>query len=178
MHIQEFAQQFATELANQMYQDIYREIVMQHIIAAIKAGLIAGLIMAVVGTIIGMLKITKLDLTTYTGCMLSGQSKGSAPFVAGFIFHMIVSAVLGVVYLYLIHTFKLPATLQTGIILGVLNTLFSGTLMLVMDVINPCVRSGKVERMGFMVTAQGLPATLVYFFLHIVYAVCVIKFLA
>ena len=107
-----------------IYQDIYQQIVWEHIIYSIKVGIFAGLVIAAVGMVIGVLKLSSLDLTTYTGCMLTGKNKGSAPFIAGFLFHMLASAAFGVVYLYLIHTFKIPGTLLYAVALGVANSFF------------------------------------------------------
>ncbi len=80
------------DVAYQAAGSIYQAIVMQHIIYAIKIGIVAGLVMAVVGTVFGLLRFTSLDLTTYTGCMITGSNRGKAPFIAGFLFHILMSA--------------------------------------------------------------------------------------
>lgn len=165
------------EMVQQITQEIYKQIVWESIIYSMKVGIIAGLIMAAVGTVIGVLKLSSLDLTTYTGCMLTGKNKGSAPFIAGFLFHMLASAVFGVVYLYLIYTFKIPGTLQYAVALGVANSFFSGCCMLLFDRINPCTRNKMVPYVGFMATAQGMSSVLTYAFLHIVFATVVLMLL-
>jgi hypothetical protein len=171
------ARDFGNEMIENIAQNIYQQIVWEYIIYSIKVGIIAGLIMAVVGMILGFTKFSSLDLTTYSGCMLTGQNKGKAPFIAGFLFHIFMSAVFGVIYLYLIHLFKIPGTIIYAIALGVVNSLFSGSCLLIMDVINPCVRNKKVPEMGFMATAQGMRAMITYVTLHIVYAFVVLSLL-
>ena len=164
-------------IVDQIAQDIYKQIVWEYIIYSIKVGLFAGLVIAVVGIILGFFKATTLDLTTYTGCMLSGTNKGPAPFIVGFSVHMIASAGFGVAYLYLIHTFKIPPTLAYALALGAAHTFFSGSLMLLLDVINPCTRNKMVPYVGFMGTAQGLSAMLAYVFTHMLFAVIVFNLL-
>lgn len=171
------AKDFGNEMMEQIAQDIYQEIIWEYIVYSIKVGIIAGLIMAVVAMLLGFARFSSLDLTTYTGCMLTGQNKGKAPFIAGFLFHIFMSAVFGVVYLYLIHFFKIPGTIIYAVALGVANALFSGSCMLILDVINPCVRNKKVPEMGFMATAQGMRAMITYVTIHIVYAFVVLSLL-
>ncbi|MCX5924339.1 MAG: hypothetical protein NTZ68_02875 [Candidatus Dependentiae bacterium] len=177
MDFGKFVPGLGQEMFQKIAQDIYQQIVWEHIIYSFKVGIFAGLIMAAVGMVIGMLKLSSLDLTTYTGCMLTGRNKGAIPFVVGFVFHVLMSAVFGVVYLYLIHTFKIPGTLLYGVALGVANTFFSGSCMLLLDVINPCTRNKMVPYVGFMGTAQGMSSALTYAFIHIVYAVVVLMLL-
>jgi len=171
------AKDFGSQMIEQIAQDIYQQIVWEYIVYAIKVGMIAGLFMAIVGMILGLTKFSSLDLTTYTGCMLTSNNKGKEPFIAGFLFHMLMSAVFGVVYLYLIHYFKIPGTLTYIVALGVLNSFFSGACMLVLDVINPCVRNKKVPAVGFMATAQGMRAMITYVIIHITYAFVVVSLL-
>ncbi|MBI2344662.1 hypothetical protein HYV10_01160 [Candidatus Dependentiae bacterium] len=157
-------------IIEQIANDIYQQILWQYIIYAIKVGLIAGIIMAAFGMILGFFKFSTLNLTNYTGCMLTNQNKGKAPFIAGFLFHMLISAIFGIVYLFIIHYFKIPGTIIYAIALGVANSLFSGTCILLLDIINPCVRNGKVPALGFMATGQGMQAMITYVIIHIVYA--------
>ena len=171
------AKDFGNQMLEQIAQDIYKQILWEYIVYAVKVGIIAGLIMAVVGIILGVTKFSSLDLTTYTGCMLTGENKGKAPFIAGFLFHIFMSAVFGVIYLYLIHYFKIPGTIIYALALGVLNSIFSGVCELILDVINPCVRNKKVPALGFMATAQGMRAMVTYVILHIVYAFIVLSLL-
>lgn len=177
MDLTGMAKDFGHEMMEKITQDIYQQIVWEYIIYSIKVGIIAGLIMAVIGILLGLTRFSSLDLTTYTGCMLTGQNKGKTPFIAGFLFHILMSAVFGVIYLYLIHVFKIPGTILYAIALGVANSLFSGSCMLILDVINPCVRNKKVSEMGFMATAQGMRAMITYVIIHIVYAFVVLSLL-
>lgn len=177
MDFQSLAQTVGHEMVHKIAHDIYQEIVWNMIVYAAKVGIIAGLIMAVIGMALGMLKLSALDLTTYTGCMITSQPKGKAPFIAGFIFHIIMSAVFGIAYLYLLHTFNIPGTLPYAVGLGIAHTIFSGSFMLILDAINPCVANKSVPRVGFVASAQGLNATITYVIIHVSYAVLVIKML-
>ena len=177
MDFGKFVPGLGQEMFQQIRESIYQQILWEHIMYSVKVGIFAGLVITVVGMIVGKLRLSSLDLTTYTGCMLTGRNKGTAPFVAGFLFHIIMSAVLGVVYLYLIYTFKIPGTLLYGLSLGVLHTFFSGSCMLVLDVINPCTRNKMVPYVGFMGTAQGMSSVLAYASVHILFAMIVLMLL-
>jgi len=150
----------------------------------IKVGLFAGIIMSLVGMAFGMLGFTNLDLTTYVGCFLSGQSKGRAPFIAGTLFHLFASAFFGMMYAWIIfyaatkHQIYIQPTLFYGITLGLIHTVVAGSLLVVIDKINPCVISKKVPRMSFATSAHGAHAVIVYTIIHLVYVTIVVKLLA
>lgn len=171
------AKDFGNQMVEQIAKNIYQQIVWEYIIYAIKVGIIAGVIMAAVAMILGALHFTTLNLTMNTGCMLTGKNKGLTPFIVGFLFHIIMSAAFGVGYLYIIHYFKIPGTIFYALVLGIINSLLSGFAMLILDVINPCIRNKKVPAIGFMGTAQGLRATITYVLLHITYAFVVLSLL-
>lgn len=177
MDLQNFAQTFGQHMVQKIADDIYQEIVWNMVMYAAKVGVIAGLIVAALGMLMGMLRLSALDLTTYTGCMITSKSKGFAPFIAGFIFHIIVSALLGVTYLYVIHTFHIPTTMAYAVALGVAHTIISGSIMLVFDAINPCVADKAVPRVGFVASAQGINATITYVIIHVSFAIIVVKML-
>jgi len=177
MDVQYLIQTTGHHILQQMTNDIYQQIVWNMIVYAAKVGIIAGIAIAVLGMALGILKFSTLDLTTYTGCMITNQNKGAAPFIAGFMFHMIASVVLGIAYLYVLHTFDIPGTLVWALALGVIHTLISGSLMFIFDMINPCVASKKVPRVGFAASAQGLRAVIAFTITHIVFAVIVVTLL-
>jgi hypothetical protein len=156
--------------AQEMAQQVYHEIMWHYIIYAIKIGMVAGLAMVVLGILLDKLHLNPPDLTTYTGCLITQSAKGRAPMIAGFIFHMIMSAVFGVIYLYIIYQFNIPATLVFGILLGVLHSIFSGTCMMLLDHINPCVQKKTLKPLGFAVLARGYQAAFIYTLNHILFA--------
>jgi hypothetical protein len=165
------------KIVNDIARNIYQQIVWEYIMYSIKVGIIAGIAMAIAAIIIKLLKLSPLDLTTYTGCMLTGTNKGVPPFIVGSLVHIIASGAFGVGYLYLIHTFKIPGTLMYAVAMGIAHTFFSGALMLILDAINPCTRNQMVPYVGFMGTAQGLSSALTYAVIHIIYAVIVVTML-
>lgn len=149
----------------------------------IKIGLIAGIIMSLVGMALGMLGFTKLDLTTYVGCLLSGQSKGKVPLITGTLFHLFASAFFAVLYAWIIfhaataHQIYIQPTIFYGVIFGLAHTLISGIILVLLDKINPCVVNKQIPCMGFATSAYGAHAVITYTILHIVYAIIVIKYL-
>jgi hypothetical protein len=177
MDIITFPFKIGQQIVTQITNDIYQQILWEYIMYSIKVGIFAGVIIAAVGIIFSFLKLSSLDLTTYTGCMLTGTNKGIAPFIIGSLVHIAASASFGVLYLYLIHTFKIPMNVTYAIALGIAHTFFSGFCMLILDVINPCTRNKMIPYVGFMGTAQGLSSVLTYTTIHILYAVIVVTLL-
>ncbi len=161
---------YGDEMMQQISESIYQEIVWEYVVYAIKVGIIAGLISSLVGILLGLIRFSSLDMGSYFGCMFTGKNKGNTPFIAGFLFHIFMSAVFGVIYLYLIHIFKIPGTFMYAVVLGIANSLFSGICEIILDRINPCVKSKKVPAISFMATAHGVRATISYIFIHIVFA--------
>lgn len=170
---QEVGSQFIHEVAT----EIYNKIVWDYIVYAAKMGILAGIIMAVVATCAGLLKLTTLNLTNYTGCILTRKASGPAPFIAGFILHIIASAAFGVGYLYIFHTLKISPTYLHGLLAGLAHTLLSGLLLIVLDAINPCVSQKSMPALGFAATNLGLSAFLTYALIHVVYAMTVVYML-
>lgn len=140
-----------------------------------QAGLIAGLVMGTIAMIIHMLGLTSLNLTEYMGCMLTHKKSGPVSFAAGFIVHLIASVMFAFIYQHLIGYFSLELTIMNGIILGVVHTIFSGVMMLVMDSMNKCVIDKKINAMGILAQNHGLMGMITYTLVHIVYAVILMK---
>lgn len=134
-------------------------------------GIFAGLIMSAVGGILGAIGFSDLNLGGSLGCFLTGKAQGKAPVYAGILFHLVCSVLFADAYMYMMSYFGLALTLHTGLFIGVLNTLFSGTVMVFLDHINPCVKSGMVRRTGFCASAYGVRGIMAYFIVHVVYAV-------
>lgn len=150
----------------------------------IKIGIFAGIIMSLVGMILGKLKFTNLDLTTYLGCFLTGQSKGKAPMIAGTLVHIFMSGFFAVLYVRIIahlaemYNILVEPTLYYGIIFGLVHSVISGAFLVVFDKINPCVANKKVACMGFATSAHGKHAVITYVLIHIVYATIIIRHFA
>lgn len=151
----------------------------------IEVGLLAGIVMSLAGILLGKIHKTKVDLTSYVGCLLMGSSaKPKTIMIAGLLFHLFMSAFFAVVYAMVIthlafnHLIIVEPNLFDGVVFGVVHTLFSGTMMLLLDRLNPCVRSKKIAAMGFATIKHGYYAALCYLITHVVYAVIVIRLLA
>lgn len=158
------------QIFNSLKDNIYSQIKFEYIIYAMKAGIISGLVMAIAVIILQKTHVSKLKIDSYTGCMLTGESKSNKSKFFSFLFHIIMAAIFGVIDLFIIHYFKITNTITNIITLGVLNSIISGSCEFLLDFVNPCVHNKKTPNLGFMATAQGLNAMMSYLGLHIIYA--------
>ena len=145
---------------------------------AIKVGVIAGVVMGMSAMILNMIKFTTLDLTKYSGALLTGQAAGRVNFIAGFCLHIIASGFFGVVYAYLIAHFNIVIALHNAMYFGLIHALISGYILSVFDKMNPCVAQGSIKRMGYFASNYGMTAVLTFFGLHVIYAEAVFFMLA
>lgn len=147
------------------------------LIQLIKYSIASGLIMSVFGTILQIIGFTNLDIGTYLGCLLTGKKSGKASFFSGFATHLIASVVIAYLYLQAINYFNLGLSLQTALMLGLANTLFSGIMIRVFDMISPCVASKKLQPIGFFASEYGIQGIVTYALIHIVFAITFFAFL-
>src|SRR3990167_996592 len=94
-----------------------------------RVGIIAGVVMGMAAMILNLIKFTTLDLTMTMGCLLTRQSKGIIPFVAGFSFHICASAVIAIIYMLIITTFGFNLTFHNSLHIGAIHTIVSGMLI-------------------------------------------------
>lgn len=143
----------------------------------VQFGLIAGIVMGICAIILNISGFTKLNLTEYLGCLLTGHKSGSVSFIAGFTAHLLFSILFAYLYFYSAAYFELPINLQTAFILGAANTLFSGIMIKMFDAISPCIASDKIKAMNFFASGYGCTGVFTYIFVHFVYAVVLFKLL-
>ena len=141
----------------------------------VQAGLVAGIVMGMFAMIMHMLNLTTLNLTKYMGCMLTNKKSGPVSFLAGFGAHLVASVIFSFIYLHIIKYFSMGLTLKTGIILGVVHTIFSGLMLATMDSMNACVAQKKVKAMKIFAQGHGIMGMIVFATVHIIYAVVLIK---
>ena len=143
-----------------------------------KIGIIAGLLIAMVGMFLGMIKFTTLDLTKYFGCLLTGHAAGRINFIAGFVFHMIASVALAILYNFVIVHFNVAVSLKNALHFGIIHILISGCMLPVFDKIKPCVVQGSIKRMSYFGSNYGISAVVAYVLTHMTYAIAVFFMLA
>ncbi|MFA5999343.1 MAG: hypothetical protein WC747_04975 [Candidatus Babeliales bacterium] len=151
---------------------------MFEIIYICKVGILAGIIMGMAAMILNLVKFTTLDLTSYMGCLLTKRSSGTINFIAGFSFHLFASAVLALVYVFVIGMFQISLSLHAGIVAGCIHTIISGCLLPQLDRFNACAAKGKLPRMGYFASNYGTNAIITFTAGHIIYAVVVFWMLA
>lgn len=142
-------------------------------IALFKIGMIAGVAMGLVAMTLNKIKFTTLNLTQYVGALLTGQISGWTNFLAGFIFHLIVSGLLANMYFFVIRMFWIQLTMRNAISFGLVHTLISGLLLPALDKINPSVAYKTIKPMKYFASGYGATAVVTFVAGHVLYAIIV-----
>lgn len=142
-----------------------------------KAGLLAGIVMALVAMALKALKFTKLDLTQYVGCILTGKASGMANMLAGVGVHVVMSIVFAFVYVWIAAHFNMAMSIMTGATIGAVHTLIGGLFFPFMDRLNSCVKSGKLKPMKMFAQGYDISGTATYALVHVVYGVALFHIL-
>lgn len=142
-----------------------------------KYGIASGVVMSIAGMALQMSGFTKLDTGSYLGCLLTGQKSGTDSVLSSLATHFAAS--IGIAYLYVqaMNYFDLSLSLQTACILGLANTLVSGTITKAIDTIHPCVKSKKIPAFGLFASGYGVHGIIAYTLTHLVFAVTFLKLL-
>ncbi len=143
-----------------------------------QTGVISGLLVSVLAIFLGMTKFTTLNLTQYFGALLTGQSSGKVNFIAGFVFHILVSGCLANIYGLILDHFALAVTLRHAMYFGIVHTLISGIALHLTDKINLCVVQQTLPAMGVFAYKQGVTAFISFVLVHMLFAFFVFFILA
>ena len=65
---------------------------------AIWAGLVAGIVMGMWAMMMHMVGASRMSMTSYEGCMITGDTSGTSTFMAGMGMHLVLSVVIAIVY--------------------------------------------------------------------------------
>lgn len=144
------------------------------LIAAIVAGLIATLAMTALMYMAPLMGMPKMDIVGMLGGMFNRQAAtngglatgGSNP-VLGWMLHLIMGAVFGIVYALLWSAFGLKPSWHIGLIFGIFHGLITPMLMPMMMRMHPNppqMQSGTNSAMGMVLghALFGLVVALVY----------------
>lgn len=143
-----------------------------------QVGVIAAVAVGVVAMTLKMLNFTTLDLTKYFGSLLTGQVSGRTNFIAGFVFHLLVGGILANIYLLFIDMFHVAITLKNALMFGGMHTIISGSMLPLVDRINPCVAQQTIKPMNFFASNYGITAVLTFVAGHMLFAFVVFMMLA
>lgn len=150
---------------------------MFELIHVARIGIVAGIIMGMTAMILNLVKFTTLDLTMTMGCLLTRQSKGIIPFVAGFSFHIFASAAIAIIYMFIMTTFGFSLTFHNSLHIGAIHTLVSGILMHILDQLSVCAKEGSIKAVGYFASNYGTPGIVTFVAGHFIYAIIVIMLL-
>ncbi|OGB86353.1 hypothetical protein A3J41_00790 [candidate division TM6 bacterium RIFCSPHIGHO2_12_FULL_38_8] len=138
-----------------------------------KVGVVSGMIMGIAAMILHKIKFTTLDLTRYFGALLTGKASGTVNFISGFIFHLIVSGILGFVYAFAMIRLQISISVVNAVLFGLVHTLISGSFLPFFDKLNPCVAQGLIRPMGYFASKYGVTAVITFVAGHVIYALCI-----
>lgn len=144
------------------------------LIAAIVAGIIATLAMTALMYLAPMMGIPKMDIVGILGGMFNrqtatngGVSTSSGNPVLGWMLHLMMGAVFGIVYALLWSAFGLKPSWHIGLIFGMIHGLLTPMVMPMMMRMHPNppqMESGASSAMGMVLghALFGLVVALVY----------------
>ncbi len=146
-------------------------------IQIIKYGIISGITMSAIAMALQISGFTKLDMGTYLGCLLTGQKSGIKSFIFGLTAHLFISIAIAYLYVQTMIFFNLSVSFKTACTLGFLNTFFSGIFIKGFDIVNPCVKSKKLQGIDLFASGYGIRGIISYTLIHIVFATTFLKLL-
>ena len=142
-------------------------------------GMSIGLLIDMMMSVLNQFHITqKLYLIRYAGCQFTGTSTSNRSFMAGFIYSVIASGLLGLLYAWCIEWLELPLTMLTAIMLGSIKTVISGCIMPLLDRTNRCVQNNSIARLGLFGTNHGLIMPIILTLGNIAYVFIIVEILA
>lgn len=101
------------------------------------------------------LGLVDASIERYEGCLLTGKDGGGGSVFAGLVMHLVISALVGIVYAWIFAQFWGEATWSLGLLVGLFHWLVGGILLPVMDGMNRCVRDGRLKRFGAFGSGRG-----------------------
>ncbi len=127
--------------------------------SAIVAGLVGGLaFLAVVymGLGVGM---TRMDLLSLLGSMMTSRASGAATYAVGFLVHMTLSAVFGLVHAGILTAIGVTSVGQTALWDLVVGAIHGGLILVILPVMltvaHPLVRGGQLAQPGVALVGYG-----------------------
>ncbi len=140
---------------------------------AIFAGIVGGIVMSLMMWMARAIGLIDAHMERYQGCMITNRPQGTGTIVAGFIMHLMLSALIAILYAWGFAVIWDRATWVLGLIGGVIHWVIAGIMLPIMDGMNRCVQDDRIR--GFGAFGKNYGAMMIAGFLigHLLYGLIV-----
>ena len=139
------------------------------LIGAIIAGLAGTVVFSMLMMLGPMMGMPKMEIWAMLGSMFN--PKGNL--TLGWILHLMMGAIFGIIYAYLWSIGVGSVTLLSGAIFGLVHFLIIGLMMGLMPMLHAGMKSGDVTSPGFFMLNAGIMGFMGGLLLHIIFGIIV-----
>ncbi len=140
---------------------------------ALWAGLAGGIAMGVWAMLMHMAGYSRMSMTSYEGCMITGEDSGSSIFMAGMAMHLMLSVLIAFVYAWAFETIWNEASWFYGLLLGIAHWIVGSLALPMMDGMNGCVKRNAMNPMRLFANGYGSGAVVTFLIGHLIYGAVV-----
>jgi hypothetical protein len=140
---------------------------------ALWAGVVGGVAMTVMMTLARMMGMVDVNMAMYQGCMITKKDHGAGTWIAGFLMHLMISALIALAYAWAFEAIWGEAGWLYGMINAVVHWLIGGMVLPMFDSMNPCVGDGRMKGFGAYGKAHGAMMVVGFFMGHLLYGAIV-----
>ncbi len=140
---------------------------------ALWAGLAGGIAMGIWAMMMHMAGFSRMSMTSYEGCMITGEDSGTNTFTAGMAMHLLLSVLIAFVYSWAFEAIWGAASWFYGLLLGLAHWLVAGLALRMMDGMNSCVKHNAMNPIGFFANGYGSGAVLTFLVGHLIFGAIV-----
>jgi hypothetical protein len=141
--------------------------------SAIGIGIIGGIAMSLMMAMARGMGLIGASIERYEGCMLTGKDEGAGSWTAGFLMHLTMSAIIGIIYAWAFAQFWGRSTWSLGLLGGLIHWSVAGMVLPMMDAMNRCVRTGQIEGWGAFGSKRGAMMVGGFLMDHLLYGLIV-----
>ncbi len=138
---------------------------------AFLAGVLGGVILTLLLSLARLFELTSLNLVMFLGAMFT-QSLTAGTWILGFVIHLLISGLIGMVYGLIFSKVWGPANWWHGLVIAIPHLIIGGLFLLLMPAINPAVPE-LLPSPGAFAENYGTWAVLLFIVGHLVYGAVV-----
>lgn len=137
--------------------------------SAILIGVLGGIAMSLMMAMARAMRLIDASIERYEGCMLTGNTEGGGSWSAGLLMHLMMSALIGIVYAWGFAQFWGEATWAIGLLAGLIHWALAGIVVPMMDGVHPCVRDGRIRGFGAFGAKRGAMMVAGFLMTHLLF---------
>jgi hypothetical protein len=137
--------------------------------SAILIGILGGIAMSLMMLMARAMGLIDAHMERYEGCMVTGNEEGGGTVATGLAMHLMLSALIGIVYAWAFAQFWGQATWALGLLGGLIHWAVAGMVLPMMDGMNRCVRDGRIRAFGAFGSGRGAMMVVGFLMGHLLY---------